>query len=132
MWITSYLKRKIVSTHKILNFNKDYTKFDNKNKSDSATQTEKYSCWSILFIDEVILEAKIIHKGRGKFKIVEDKYNSKYINNIIDASDVIRCKVNPSDVQYYMKYKFAQFSKQNSEFPSRTISNYTLKIENSK
>jgi len=56
---------------------------------------EKYSCWSILSIDGVEIEAKIIHKGRGKFKIVEDKHKSKYINKIVDASDVICCKVKP-------------------------------------
>ena len=36
-------------------------------------------------------EAKIIHKGRGKFKILIDEYDGKYYNKIVDASDVIRC-----------------------------------------
>jgi hypothetical protein len=53
---------------------------------------ERHSCWFVLFIDyEVKIEAKIIHKGRGKFKIIEDRYGGKYINKIVDASDVIRC-----------------------------------------
>ncbi len=53
---------------------------------------EKYSCWCVVFIDGgVKIEAKIIHKGRGKFKILEDRYGGKYINKIVDASDVIRC-----------------------------------------
>jgi hypothetical protein len=38
------------------------------------------------------MEAKIIHKGRGKFEILEDNYRGKYIGNIVEASDVIRCK----------------------------------------
>jgi hypothetical protein len=64
-------------------------------------EEERYSCWCVLFIDddneeeeeeeEVKTEAKIIHKGRGKFKILEDRYGGKYINKIVDASDVIRC-----------------------------------------
>jgi hypothetical protein len=41
--------------------------------------------------EEVKTEAKIIHKGGGKFKILEDRYGGKYINKIVDASDVIRC-----------------------------------------
>ena len=39
----------------------------------------------------VKIEAKIVHKGRGKFKILEDKCIGKYINKIVDASDIIRC-----------------------------------------
>jgi hypothetical protein len=55
-------------------------------------EEERHSCWFVLFIDyEVKIEAKIIHKGRGKFKIIEDRYGGKYINKIVDASDVIRC-----------------------------------------
>ena len=55
-------------------------------------EEERHSCWFVLFIDyEVKIEAKIIHKGRGKFRIIEDRYGGKYINKIVDASDVIRC-----------------------------------------
>ena len=55
-------------------------------------EEERHSCWFVLFIDyEMKIEAKIIHKGRGKFKIIEDRYRGKYINKIVDASDVIRC-----------------------------------------
>ena len=56
-------------------------------------EEERYSCWCVLFIDEeeeVKTEAKIIHKGGDKFKILEDRYGGKYINKIVDASDVIR------------------------------------------
>ena len=56
-----------------------------------SNKEKKYSCWCFLFVDEAELEAKIVHKGRGKFKILEDKYGGKYINKIVDASDIIRC-----------------------------------------
>jgi hypothetical protein len=56
-----------------------------------TVKEERHSCWCVLFIDGVKIETKIIHKGRGKFKILEDKYGGKYINKIVDASDVIRC-----------------------------------------
>ena len=66
-----------------------------------STKAEKYSCWCILLIDEARIEAKIIHKGMGKFKIVEDKSEAKYVNKIVDASEVIRCRVKPSDVHKF-------------------------------
>jgi hypothetical protein len=37
-------------------------------------------------------EAQIVHKGRGKFKILNDKYEGKYNNEIVDASDIVHCK----------------------------------------
>jgi hypothetical protein len=38
-------------------------------------------------------EAKIIHKGRGKFKILAVEYGGKYSHKIVDASDIVRCRV---------------------------------------
>jgi hypothetical protein len=70
---------------------------DTDNGFNIIAEEERYSCWCVLFIDEeeeeeeVKTEAKIIHKGGGKFKILEDRYGGKYINKIVDASDVIRC-----------------------------------------
>jgi hypothetical protein len=54
-------------------------------------EDERYSCWCFIIIDGRSFEAKIIHKGRGKFKILNDEYGGKYTNKIVDASDVIRC-----------------------------------------
>jgi hypothetical protein len=57
-----------------------------------SKEEKKYSCWSFLSVDEgVKIEAKIVHKRRDKFKILEDKYRGKHINKIVDESDVIRC-----------------------------------------
>jgi len=55
-------------------------------------EEEQYSCWCDIVIDGTGFEAKIVHKGRGKFKILNDEYGGKYTNKIVDASDVIRCK----------------------------------------
>jgi hypothetical protein len=44
-------------------------------------------------IDGFEIDAKIIHRGRGEFEILEDNCRGKYIGEIVDASDVIRCKV---------------------------------------
>jgi uncharacterized protein len=112
MWTMNNLKRKI--TYTIHYFDKGHLKAANNN-NDFDTKIEKYSCWSILFIDKLKIEAKIIHKGRGKFQILEDKYKGKYVNEIVDASDVIRCIVNSDDNNTYnivSKDKLAQFSNQ--------------------
>jgi len=54
---------------------------------------EKRSCWAIVSIDGLEIDAKIIHRGRGEFEILEDNYSGNYIGELVDASDVIRCKV---------------------------------------
>ncbi len=59
---------------------------DNSNKA-----VEKRSCWSVLSIDRLKIEARIIHKRGGKFEILEDNCEGKYIGRIVDASDVFRC-----------------------------------------
>jgi hypothetical protein len=46
----------------------------------------------VLCVDKDIGTAKIRHMGRGKFKILAAENGDKYINNIVDASDVFSCK----------------------------------------
>jgi hypothetical protein len=49
--------------------------------------------WCTLSIGKDMLTAKIRHIGRGKFKILAaDNGDTKYINNIVDASDVFSCR----------------------------------------
>jgi hypothetical protein len=91
------LKRKFISYGTNSYVNEGFFKVTNDfgiiPSSTMISKEEKmYSCWCFLFVDEgVKIEAKIVHKGRGKFKILEDKCIGKYINKIVDASDVIRC-----------------------------------------
>lgn len=56
-------------------------------------QEERYSSWCFLRTEGTEFEAKIVHKGRGKFKILNDQYGGKYDNKIVDASDILRCKI---------------------------------------
>src|SRR5215831_17654668 len=63
------------------------------NGINSGIADEKRSCWAIVSIDGFEIDAKIIHRGRGEFEILEDNYRGKHIGEIVDASDVIRCKV---------------------------------------
>ena len=62
---------------------------DNSNNFSKAV--ERRPCWSALSIDRLRIDAKIIHKRGGKFEILEDNCEGKYIGIIVDASDVIRC-----------------------------------------
>ena len=63
----------------------------NDNSNNFNVAIERCSCWAVLSLDEFKIEAKIMHKGRGRFIILEDNYRRKYIGKIVDASDVIRC-----------------------------------------
>ena len=105
MWIIDYLKNTI-TIFSIMCFVKGCLQNNNKRR---LSRIEKYSCWAILLINGVKIEAKIFHIGRGKFKIVEDIYRAKYINKIVDASDVIHCNLKSDDIRYHMKYNRAQF-----------------------
>jgi hypothetical protein len=60
---------------------------------DRLKDEEACSCLCIIFIDGANLEAKIVHTGRGKFKILNDEHGGKYTNRIVDASDIICCKI---------------------------------------
>jgi hypothetical protein len=64
-----------------------------KTKKQQEDKEGHYSCWCFVRIDGTGFDAKIVHKGRGKFKILNDEYGGKHSNKIIDASDVMRCKV---------------------------------------
>ena len=44
----------------------------------------------IISLDGNILRVKLVHKNRGKFKIVDDTKGGKYVNRIIDAGDILQ------------------------------------------
>ncbi|HKG90029.1 MAG TPA: hypothetical protein VKA95_17070 [Nitrososphaeraceae archaeon] len=46
--------------------------------------------WAIISIDEVITRVKIVHKIRGKYGVIEDSKDGKYINRRIDVGDIIQ------------------------------------------
>ena len=46
--------------------------------------------WAIISIDGAVTRAKIVHKSRGKYIIVEDSKNGKYINRVIHAGDIMQ------------------------------------------
>jgi hypothetical protein len=46
--------------------------------------------WAIISIDGSVTRAKIVHKGRGRYVIIEDSKGGKYVNRVIDAGDIIQ------------------------------------------
>jgi hypothetical protein len=94
-WMVNKIKAKITTVIDAVPFSRygrSTLEVNDNNDFNITVKGERCSCWCVLFIDEgVKIDAKIIHKGRGKFKILEDRYMGKYINKIVDASDVIRC-----------------------------------------
>ena len=46
--------------------------------------------WCIVSLDGGIFRAKLVHKNRGKFRIVDDNKDGKYIGRIVDAGDIIQ------------------------------------------
>jgi hypothetical protein len=46
--------------------------------------------WAIISIDGTVTRAKIVHKSRGRYTIVEDSKDGKYINRVIDAGDIMQ------------------------------------------
>jgi hypothetical protein len=72
------LKRKFVS-----NVTNSYIRQGFSILRTARTNKKEHSCWCFLYIDEVTLEAKIVHKGRAKFKILSDEYVGRYIDKSI-------------------------------------------------
>jgi hypothetical protein len=46
--------------------------------------------WAIISIDGAATRAKIVNKSRGKYIIVENSKDGKYINRVIDAGDLMQ------------------------------------------
>jgi hypothetical protein len=52
------------------------------------------SVWCLVEIDRRQVKARIMHIGRGRFKVIEDKSGGTFVNRIIDASDIINVELN--------------------------------------
>lgn len=61
----------MITNNDTVHFDKCYTIQDNNNNEDSSTIMEKYSCWSVLLIDGLEVEAKILHKGEVSTELLK-------------------------------------------------------------
>jgi hypothetical protein len=62
------------------------------NLKKAKVQHDSGGSWCTLLIDNSKITAKIRHIGRGKFRILATQNEDKYINNVVDASDIFSCK----------------------------------------
>ena len=60
-----------------------------KNNNNNKSRVREGD-WCVVSVDGIVLRAKLIHKSRGKYTIVDDVKEGKYIDSIVDASDIIQ------------------------------------------
>jgi hypothetical protein len=46
-------------------------------------------------MDKQQIKATILHIYMGKFRILSDERNGKFVSGIVDAEDVIHCRFEP-------------------------------------
>jgi len=51
------------------------------------------SSWCNLLINRSNVRAKVKHVGSGKYRIIEDKDDGKYVVTVVDASDIFHCNL---------------------------------------
>jgi hypothetical protein len=51
------------------------------------------SSWCNLLINGSNIRAKIKHVDSGKYRIIEDKNDGKYVGRVVDASDIFHCNL---------------------------------------
>ncbi len=51
------------------------------------------SSWCNLLINGSNVRAKVKHLGAGKYRIIEDKGDGKYVGTVVDASDIFHCNL---------------------------------------
>lgn len=54
---------------------------------------ESDSSWCNLLISGSNVRAKVKHVGSGKYRIIEDKDDGKYVGTVVDASDIFHCNL---------------------------------------
>ena len=62
------------------------------NRSTISSQ-EKNSSWCLVSINQAKKKVKLVHIGRGKFKVIAGEEGDRGNDNkIIDAADIFHCK----------------------------------------
>ena len=55
--------------------------------------TNSNSTWCNLLINGSNVRAKVKHVGSGKYRIIEDNGDGKYVGKVVDASDIFHCNL---------------------------------------
>jgi hypothetical protein len=54
---------------------------------------EKGAAWCTVDYDNNIFQAFVVHRGRGRFLILRDNQDGRYVDAVLDASDILACEV---------------------------------------
>lgn len=57
----------------------------------SKTSDTDSSCCTLI-LNQSTVRPKVKHVGGGKFQMIDDKNDGKYIGMIVDASDIFHCR----------------------------------------
>ena len=55
--------------------------------------TKSNSTWCNLLINGSNVRAKVKHVGSGKYRIIEDNGDGKYVGKVVDAYDIFHCNL---------------------------------------
>ena len=55
------------------------------------------SAWCTVELGDKIFQARVSHIGRGKFKILQDNQDDRYVGKAVDASDIFGCDTERSE-----------------------------------
>jgi hypothetical protein len=60
--------------------------------SKLKSSLDKHSSWCSVELNEgKRIKVRVAHISRGKFRILDDEEGGKYIDKIVDASDIVNC-----------------------------------------
>jgi hypothetical protein len=55
--------------------------------------SDENSSWCNLPFNGSNVRARVKHVGSGKYRIIEDKDDGKYVGTVVDASDIFHCNL---------------------------------------
>jgi hypothetical protein len=61
-------------------------------REQGNSNRDQAAYWCIVEINNLVFRAKIIHIGRGRYKIIKDSKQGRFEGQVIDASDVLHCE----------------------------------------
>jgi hypothetical protein len=63
----------------------------NQDKTEQTSESD-YGSECLVLIDGQKVKARVVHIGRGKFKILNEGVNRTHVGKIVDAADIVHCR----------------------------------------
>jgi hypothetical protein len=67
--------------------------FDGGSTMTDPDSSDINSSWCSLVVKGASIRAKIKHVGGGKYRILEDKNDGKYVDTVVDTLDIYHCNL---------------------------------------